>query len=273
MSISGGTGPIRERLAAGKPLFNGWMTLGTPFTAEIMADAGADLITVDQQHGIGGNAELVACLTAARAGGVPALVRVMENDFGLIGRALDAGAAGVICPMINNAADARALVQAVKYPPLGGRSCGPYRARVGFPDYVKCGNDWTVACGQIETKAALSELDAILSTPGFDMICAGPNDLALTLSNGAHANIRAPEVLDALDHLHAKCREHNVITAIFANDADYARLMVGKGWQIVAISNDVGWVTASAKANKAIIDGASESAAAAAANIPGGGYA
>ena len=246
---------LREKLARGKPLFNAWLSMGTPFVVEMVAEAGCDLVTIDQQHGIGGNAELLGCLTAARAANVPALVRVANNDVGLIGRALDAGAQGVICPMVNTPDDARRLVDAVKYPPQGSRSWGPYRARLGLGDYFRDANRWTIACGQIETKAALADLDAILATPGLDMICAGPNDLAITLSGGAHANIRAPEVTAALDHLLAKCREHGVIATIFANDADYARPLVAAGWQIIAVANDARWIGAAASAARKVIDG------------------
>ena len=250
-----GADPLREKLALGTPLFDAWLSLGSAFVVEVVAEAGADVITIDQQHGIGGNTDLVAALTAARAAGVPALVRVAWNDMGLIGRALDAGAQGVICPMVNSADDARRLVDAVKYPPVGSRSWGPYRARLGLGDYFRDANGWTIACGQIETKQALGDLDAILSTPGLDMICAGPNDLAITLSGGRHADIRAPEVTAALDHLLSKCKEHGVIAMIFANDADYARPLIAAGWQIIAIANDVRWIGAAAAEAKKVVSG------------------
>lgn len=246
---------IRDRLVAGAPLFNAWLTLGAAFAVELAAEAGSDLVTIDQQHGIGGNAELVAGLTAARAAGIPALVRVAVNDSGLIGRALDAGAQGVICPMVNTAADARRLVEAVKYPPLGARSTGPYRARLLLVDYFHNANGWTIACAQIETREALDNLDAILTTPGVDMICLGPNDLVISLSGGRHADIRADEVLAALDLTLAKCREHGVIAGIFANDAEYAKPLVAKGWQVVAVSTDARWLGNGAREAKRAISG------------------
>ncbi len=246
---------LREKLARGKPLFNAWLSIGNAFIVEMVAEAGADLVTIDQQHGMGGSSELIAAMTAARASNVPALVRVAWNDMGLIGRALDAGAQGVICPMINTADDARRLVDAVKYPPMGSRSWGPYRARLGLGDYFRDANGWTVACGQIETKAALANLDAILATPGLDAICAGPNDLAITLSGGKHADIRAPEVVQALDHLLAKCNEYDVIPTIFANDVEYARMLIGTGWPVIAIASDAGWISAAAEAARKVIDG------------------
>lgn len=258
---TGSGGPIRAKLTAGRPLFNAWLTLGSPFAVELAAEAGCDLVTVDQQHGIGGHAEMLSSLMAATAGGVPALVRVAANDSGLIGRALDAGAHGVICPMINSAEDARQLVSSVKFPPLGRRSLGPFRARLAMPDYFRAANAWTIACGQIETKSAIADLDEILATPGLDMICAGPNDLALTLSGGAHTNIRAAEVIEALDLLLAKCRENGVMTAIFANDADYAKSMIAKGWQVIAIGSEARWLSEAAKTARRVIDGDAPAAA------------
>jgi 4-hydroxy-2-oxoheptanedioate aldolase len=101
---------------------------------------------IDQQHGLGGHDEMVGCLTASRAAGMPALVRVADNDQGLIGRALDAGAQGVVCPLIDSADDAERFVRAVKYPPRGRRSWGPYRAQLGVSgDYVGQG-EWLDNC-------------------------------------------------------------------------------------------------------------------------------
>jgi 4-hydroxy-2-oxoheptanedioate aldolase len=247
--------PIREKVAAGETLYNAWISLGVPIGVELAADAGADLVTIDQQHGLGGNAEMLACLTAARAAGVPALVRVARNDGGLIGRALDAGAHGVICPMIDSAEDAQTLVGAVKYPPDGARSSGPFRAAIGKPDYISTANAFTIACGQIETRAGLDAADAILETPGLDMICAGPNDMALTLSNGAHRDIDAPEVREALDLLVAKCREKGVISAIYANNAAFAKAMIAKGWQVVALGTEFIALRAAAAAARDVIKG------------------
>jgi 4-hydroxy-2-oxoheptanedioate aldolase len=272
MSAEPGGGPIRAKLEAGKPLFNAWLSLGAAFAVELVAEAGADLVTIDQQHGIGGHSEMLSCLMAATAGGVPALVRVSVNDSGLIGRALDAGAHGVICPMINTAEDAVAFVSSVKFPPVGRRSLGPFRARLAMPDYFRAANGWTIACGQIETKSALGNLDTILATPGLDMICAGPNDLALTLSAGGHADIRAAEVIEALDLLLAKCKEYAVMSAIFANDADYAKSMIAKGWQVVAIGTEARWLSEGAKAARRVIDGETPAAVSPGAAAPGGPY-
>lgn len=245
--------PVRDRLSQRRPIFNAWLSLGSACACELIAAAGWDAVTIDQQHGVGGNAELLACLTAARAAGTAAFVRVANNDAGLIGRALDAGAQGIICPMVNSAVEAQRLVRAVKYPPLGERSFGPYRAKLlaGAEDYFHASNHWTIACAQIETKEAVESLDAILATPHLDMIYVGPNDLAISLSNGRHRDVTAPDVQEALHHILERSRAHGVIAGAFANTADLARAMAEDGWQALSVGTDAGWLAAAAGATLA----------------------
>jgi 4-hydroxy-2-oxoheptanedioate aldolase len=195
---------------------------------------------------------MVDCLTAAKATGMSTLVRVAANDPGLIGRALDAGAQGVVCPMINSAADAERFVRAVKYPPRGTRSWGPYRAQLNIAgDYVSQANAWTIACPQIETKGALQELDDILSIEGVDMICFGPNDLSAALTGSF--NNRAPEVADAMSRVLSRCRERSVIAFVFANDAEYAKPLIEAGWDMIAIGTDAGWFSSAAKMTLSLV--------------------
>jgi 4-hydroxy-2-oxoheptanedioate aldolase len=239
---------FRESLSAHKPLHMAWLSLGSPLAAEIVADAGWQAIMIDQQHGAGGNAELAACLIAVKAAGVPAMVRVAELDFGLIGRALDAGAQGVMAPMIGTAGDAARLVRAVKYPPLGSRSFGPYRAKFLIEgDYFTAANGWTVACAQIETAEAVENIEGICATGGLDMICLGPNDLAISLSRGRERNIRAPAVLEAIERVRTAAAARGVVTGIFANDPEFARQMAAAGWQVISIGTDGGWLAAMAR--------------------------
>ena len=176
------------------------------------------------------------------------MVRVAELDFGLIGRALDAGAQGIMAPMMDTAEDAARLVQAVKYPPLGRRSHGPYRAKFLVEgDYFAAANAWTVACGQIETAEAVENIEAICATEGLDMICLGPNDLAISLSRGQDRNIRSPEMLAAIERVRAAAAARGVVTGIFANDAEFAAQMAGAGWQVISIGTDTGWLAAMAR--------------------------
>ena len=236
---------FREAAKDGRTLLTAWLTLNSPFLVELIGEAGFDCITVDQQHGIGGNDVLLSCLTAARAAGLPAIVRVAENDPGLIGRALDAGAQGIMGPMIETVEDAEAFVRAVKYPPIGQRSWGPYRARLDFEgDYFSTANDFTTACPQIETKGALDCLDDLLAIEGLDMVCLGPNDLSVALTG--RLDIFASEVKDAMTLVLRKCRERSVMTLIFCNDLDFARPRLEEGWTVAAIGTDAGWFSKAA---------------------------
>lgn len=239
---------FRASLSAHKPLYSAWLGLGSPLAVEIAADAGWHAVMIDQQHGAGGHAELAACLTAAKAAGVPAMVRVAELNSGLIGRALDAGAQGIMAPMLETAEDAARLVQAVKYPPLGRRSLGPYRAKFMIDgDYFAAANAWTVACGQIETAEAVENVDAICATEGLDMICLGPNDLAISLSCGRDRNIRSPQMLEAVERVRAAAAAHGVIAGIFANDREFGEQMAAAGWQAISIGSDTGWLASMAR--------------------------
>jgi 4-hydroxy-2-oxoheptanedioate aldolase len=237
----------RFRQSAGQrhSLFCAWLTVNSPLLVGPIAEAGWDCILIDQQHGLGGHDAMVDCLTAAKAAGMPALVRVAENNSGLIGRALDAGAQGIVCPLINSAEDAERFVRAVKYPPRGTRSWGPYRAQLSLSgNYVPQANAWTIACPQIETKGALDELDDILDIQGVDMVCFGPNDLSAALTG--RFDIEANEVKEAMTLVLNRCREKSVMAFAFANDAEYAKPMIAAGWDVVAIGTDSGWFSAAA---------------------------
>jgi 4-hydroxy-2-oxoheptanedioate aldolase len=237
---------IRDAVHNRKMLLCAWLTMNSSSLIEPIREARWDCILIDQQHGLGGHDAMVECLTAAKAAGMPALVRVASNDPGLIGRALDAGAQGIVCPLINSAADAERFVCAVKYPPRGTRSWGPYRAQFNLlGDYVSQANAWTIACPQIETKGALEELEQILSIDGVDMICFGPNDLSAALT-GRFDN-RAPEVMEAMETVLRKCREKSVMAFVFANNADYAKPLLRSGWNMLAIGTDAGWFSLAAK--------------------------
>jgi 4-hydroxy-2-oxoheptanedioate aldolase len=241
---------FREAARERRTLFNAWLTLNNPFLIELIGEAGWDCVTIDQQHGLGGNEALLACLTAARACGLPAIVRVANNDPGIVGRALDAGAQGIMCPLINNVDEAEAFVRAVKYPPRGLRSWGPYRARLGHEgDYFTSANAFTIACPQIETKGALDQLDDILGLDGVDMVCFGPNDLSVALTG--RLDIWAREVQEAMTLVLRKAREKSVMTLIFANDVAFAKPRVAEGWDIVAVGTDAGWFSTAAAATRA----------------------
>jgi len=232
---------IGELTSSKATRYAAWCGLGSSISIELAAAAGWDLVLVDQQHGFGGQAELMAGLTAARAGGIPAAVRVAWNDAALIGRALDAGAHAIVCPMINTADDARALAHAAKYPPLGGRSWGPYRAALMHDgDPLAVANGWALTFAQIETAEAIENLDAILAVDGIDGVLLGPNDLAISMRGDKQ--IDAPDVLEVIEDVRSRAGEVGKATWIFANTPEFGRAMIDAGWQIVTIGTDMVWL-------------------------------
>src|SRR5499427_10679272 len=173
---------VRELWAAGKPVLNSWLGVPSSFSAEVMSHAGWDSLVVDMQHGMIDYSMMVTMLQGISTTDTVPLVRVPWNDPSYIQKALDAGAYGIVCPMINNRAEAEKFVGSCRYAPLGYRSSGPIRAALyGGADYHMKANDIVVALGMIETREAMENLDEIMSTPGLDAIYIGPSDLSISL--------------------------------------------------------------------------------------------
>ena len=183
----------------GKAVINGWLAIPSGFSAEMMAQCGFDSVTVDLQHGVQDYLSMVQCFQAMQAHPVTPMVRVPWNEPGIIGKVLDAGAQGVICPMVNTREEAEAFVAACKYPPRGTRSNGPVRAGLyGEPGtYQKTANTETLCIPMIETQSAVKNLEAILDVEGVAGVYIGPSDLGL--SYGLRAEIRPAGAGDACD--------------------------------------------------------------------------
>ncbi len=173
---------VRQRWQVGETVLNGWLAIPNSFSAETMAHQGWDSLTIDLQHGIVDYLSTVSMLQAISTTDVTPLVRVAWLDPGIIMKVLDAGAYGVICPMINDAADAEALVAACRYPPQGQRSFGPIRALLyAGADYPSHANESVIVLAMIETAKALANLDEILAVPHLDGVYVGPADLSNAL--------------------------------------------------------------------------------------------
>jgi len=169
---------VREAWAQGRAVINSWLGIPSSFSAEVMASMGWDSLVVDMQHGMIDYQMMVTMLQGISTTNVTPLVRVPWNDPAHIQKALDAGAYGIVCPMINNRAEAEKFVSSMLYAPLGSRSSGPIRASLyGGADYHAKANDIVVAFGMIETVEAMENLDQILSVKGLDAVYVGPSDL------------------------------------------------------------------------------------------------
>ncbi|MDP9137324.1 MAG: aldolase/citrate lyase family protein, partial [Pseudomonadota bacterium] len=171
--------PLKKLWASGGAAVNGWLAIPNSFSAEVMAHQGWDSLTLDLQHGLLDYGAVVPMLQAISTTGVAPLARVPWLEEGILMKLLDAGCYGLICPMINSRAECERFVQACRYPPRGGRSFGPIRALLyGGADYFAHANEEIVLLAMVETKAALDDLEGILSVPGLDGIYVGPADLS-----------------------------------------------------------------------------------------------
>lgn len=237
----------------GRPVLNGWLSIGCPFTAEIMAAQGYDSICIDLQHGVVDYQTSVAMLQAMRASDVVPFVRVPWLDPGAIMKSLDAGAIGIICPMINSAEQAAELVSHVRYPPEGNRSFGPTRANLSAgPDYASKANSQVLAFAMVETAEAMDNLDAIAATPGLDGIYVGPADLTLGLTQGRLTpgfDREEPEMQAALRRIVAACRKSGIRAALHCGTPEYAARAVGWGFDMTTVSNDVRLLSAASAAS------------------------
>jgi 4-hydroxy-2-oxoheptanedioate aldolase len=240
---------VKQAWSEGRPVVNGWLAIPAAFSAEVMAQAGWDSLTVDMQHGVQDYLSAVACFQGMQPHGVTPLVRVPWNEPGVIGKVLDAGALGVICPMVNNAQQARALVSSSRYPPEGSRSFGPIRSGLyGVAAATAAINRDVLVIPMIETREALDNLEAILDTPGLDAIYVGPSDLGLSLGLAPKQDRDEPEILRIYERLIAETSKRNLAAGIHTMSGAYSKRMFGMGFKLATIMNDSGLMLTAARA-------------------------
>lgn len=232
--------PLRSRLDSPEPLFGGWCTLPTSFAAELVGTSGVDYAVVDMQHGLTGYSDLVSMLQAITLTGAVPMVRIPFGDHGIAQRALDAGAMGLIFPMINTVALAEDAVRSCRYPPLGERSYGPIRARLHIDIDTTWVNSQILCLVQIETREAMDNLDGILAVPGIDGVYVGPADLAL--SHGMPPGKSSSELDELLSRIVQACRTHSRIPAIHSLSGADARDKVALGYRMCSIGSDSVWL-------------------------------
>jgi 4-hydroxy-2-oxoheptanedioate aldolase len=241
--------PIKKIWASGGAVVNGWLAIANSFSAETMAHQGWDSLTIDLQHGLSDYSAAVPMLQAISTTPVAPLARVPWLEEGILMKMLDAGAYGLICPMINSGAECERFVSACRYPPRGGRSFGPIRALLyGGADYAKHANDEVALLAMVETKPALDNLDDILKVPGLDGIYVGPADLANALGCTPKFDQEEKPVVEAIEFIVRKAREHGRIAGIHNGTAKYALRMVELGFQFVTIASDARLMAAAAAA-------------------------
>jgi 4-hydroxy-2-oxoheptanedioate aldolase len=223
-----------------RPAFGAWLSIPSAFSAEVMAHQNVDWLCIDTQHGPIDYETALAMLQAISTTETTPFARVPWNEPGVIGKMLDAGAYGVIVPMVNSRAEAEAAVAACRYPPEGIRSFGPTRAvfYAGF-DYFAHANQEVCCIPQIETTAAVDNLDEILSVEGVDAVYIGPMDLSISLGLPPQMDSDVPAYAEARQRILEACQRHNVAAGIHASVSS-APKRAAEGFRMVLATSDVG---------------------------------
>jgi 4-hydroxy-2-oxoheptanedioate aldolase len=234
---------LRDRLHDGKPFLFSWMTMPGVHLAGQVARLPFDGVTLDMQHGLIDFADAASMVASISAVGKPAIIRILWNDPGLVGQALDCGASVVIAPMVNSVAQAQALVKAAKYPPVGQRSWGGYAmvqvAKMTPGEYLKMANSTTMVFAMIETREALELVDEIAAVPGLDGLFVGPSDLSIALSSGAGIDRLSADTLAAMKNVAAACKKNNLVAGAFAGTPTIMNTYIDMGFNFLAAVVDV----------------------------------
>lgn len=236
-------------IRARRPAVGYWMVLDVPVATERIARLGYDYVALDMQHGLIGFAGMTANLMAIDAGGRSAgMVRVEANNATAIGRALDAGATGVIVPLVNSAAEAAEAVRAVRYPPRGIRSYGPMRSSLRIGPLPAEVDATTLVFAMIETPEGLDHVEEICATPGLDGVYVGPSDLRLAVG-GAHPLDPAvePEFAAALDRIQAAAAAAGIAAGIHNPDGATAARRLHAGYTFATVACDLNHLEAVAR--------------------------
>ena len=243
---------LAEALARPGPVLSAWVGINEAAVAEALAREGFDSVLLDMQHGAYDFVGAARAILSVALTGKPSLVRIPVGDFASASRVLDAGAAGILAPMINSREDAEQLVAFTKFPPLGERSWGP-RAALPLsglepPAYLAGANGMVRTIAMIETGAALEALDDILGVEGIDGVFVGPSDLSIALSEGRTVDPRGGAIMDASARVIERVRAHGKFAAMFCFDGADARAMAAKGFKFCSVGSDLTLLRGAARA-------------------------
>ncbi|MEM7301799.1 MAG: aldolase/citrate lyase family protein [Pseudomonadota bacterium] len=233
---------IKTLWSKGKPVLNGWLSIPSGFSAEIVASQGYDSVTIDMQHGMIEFGDCLTMLQAMAASRTTPLVRVPWLEPGIVMKVLDAGAYGVICPMVNTREQAERLVSYLRYPPDGNRSFGPTRALFSAgSDYASAANSQVICLAMIETAEAMENLDEIVATPGLDGVYIGPADLTLGVTNGRLPpgfDRQEDEMIETIKRILSAAHGAGIRAVLHCGSPDYAARALGWGFDMVTLLND-----------------------------------
>ena len=235
---------LRERALAGELLAGTFCNIGSHVTTEMAGHAGFDWLLLDLEHGAGDQSELVHQLQAAAAAATPAIVRIACNEPWRFKRVLDPGAAGVMVPWVNNAAEAAAAAAAMRYVPAGVRGASVLNRATDYGlnagEYFAAANDNLLTVVQIESREAVENSAAIAAVEGVDVLFVGPFDLSIGL--GMRGRFDHPDFLAALDRVVAGAKGAGKAAGILLQRAEQVADTVARGFTFVALGSDGGLV-------------------------------
>lgn len=241
---------LKQLWQQGQTATNAFLTIPNSWTAEVMAHAGYDSLTIDMQHGLADFQTTLGMLQAISTTDTVPLIRLPWNDPAVIMHVLDAGAMGVICPTLYTAEEVKAFVGACRYPPLGYRSMGPIRANVyAGEDYVAKAREEVLAIAMIETAEAAENIEAFAAVPGLDGLLIGPYDLSLSLGLSRIADIHDPTLCKVMDKVLSVCSKNNLMTAIFSASLNDAIELSQMGFSIICHGSDSAFLQTGAREN------------------------
>lgn len=230
---------VKQKWREGKAAIGGWLQIGNSYTAEIMAHQGFDWLCIDTQHGAIDFSTALPMLQAISNTPTMPFVRVPWNEPSIIMKYLDAGAYGIIVPMIETKEDAEAAVWAMRYPPAGMRSSGPFRATLyAGTDYQDHANEELLLAVMIETPKALENLDDIAAVTGIDVLYIGPSDLSQALGLGPRYNADNPKHAETVTRIREVCERHGVIPGVHTNGNVLTNRYIKEGFKMVMLTTD-----------------------------------
>ncbi len=235
---------LKSAWGRGESTLGLWLSANDSVMAEIVGgavvgEAGIDYLNIDMQHGLADYDSVLSILQATRTSDATVTVRVPWNDPGIIGRVLDAGAMGVIIPMVNTVEQAEQAVASCRYAPAGSRSYGPIRAGVVHgPDYAAQANGQIACIPMIETVEAIENLDGILSVPGIDAIYVGPADLSLTLGLPPGSDHDDERFTEALATIVATAKRHGIVPGMHTTERLVAKRL-DQGFRMLTVTSDL----------------------------------
>jgi 4-hydroxy-2-oxoheptanedioate aldolase len=244
---------VKQRLRQGEPSIGTWFSLPSPEAAEQVSQLPFDWIVIDSEHNAVDIRTLAQMFMAMSNTGIAPMVRIPWNAPENFKRVLDAGAWGIVVPMVNSREEAEQAVQATRYYPEGNRSVGGGRHAISFgtsgADYFKNANEQILLVAMIEHIDGVEHADEILSTPGIDACFIGPNDMAASMGLGLGHPLESvhPRMIEAIEHVRQTCVKNGVATGIHTSGAEAVNMRIGQGFQFCAMASELRYMVGSLK--------------------------